>query len=220
MVVIVAVLLLISLALIVRSRLDKTQRINWGYFLLGMAVWFIAVILTIYNDYLHSVVIGLPWLFLAISHLFALPILRSGIIPPYIRVKRSILHWFHLIIPIILFIALIVYFLMSKNWRASESTIFGGSVAVYMITVLLLDLFVKVEVCGNGVWQFDGLRPWDEYKSFSWGKNIRDSVELRLVSKHQAFRRSTPYLVSLEDREAVRQILEPNLPEQPITIDK
>ena len=85
---------------------------------------------------------------------------------------------------------------------------------------LFLGLFEKVEICGNGVWQFNGLQPWNEYKSFFWGKNITGRVELTLKSKQWfSLPRSTTLMVPLEDRETVQQILESNLPEQPITIE-
>lgn len=78
-------------------------------------------------------------------------------------------------------------------------------------------LFQRVEICGNGLLDQTAsppkLRPWEAYESFSWTEETKDGVELRLQAK-SADHGTTPLIVRPDDREAVQQILEANLPDQ------
>lgn len=78
-------------------------------------------------------------------------------------------------------------------------------------------LFLKVEICGNGLWDRPGSRPmfkpWEAFESFSWTGTTTEGVELTLHSK-SAFHGTTRLLVSPEDYAAVQQILEANVPDQ------
>ena len=89
-----------------------------------------------------------------------------------------------------------------------------------MIIGFLLSLFGKAEISGNGVLQYGGFWPWNEYDSFSWRGKSNESFELKLKWKQRFFFwRSTRLLVPLEDHKSVRQLLEPNWPEQPVAMD-
>lgn len=78
-----AVLVLISLALLVRSRLDKTQVINWGFCFLGCGLFGIAGAFTveIENDYIRGALLFSSILLVVISNLIAVLILRKRVIP-------------------------------------------------------------------------------------------------------------------------------------------
>ena len=217
--VIVAVLLLISLALFVRGWLDKTRTIDWRFFLLGISVSMVARFLVGNNDYARDTLRGFLYLLFTISFLIALPILRRRMIHPYVRVNRPVRHRIFTITGCIFGIAFFVYLPVILGMRTLGMIIFRGGMTIFMIIGLILTLFEKIKICGNGVWcSSAGLWPWTRYKSFSWGRNTKDSVELRLKLK-QRFSLPTTLMVLLEDREAVQQLFEPNLPEQPITID-
>jgi len=91
--------------------------------------------------------------------------------------------------------------------------LFWGLMTASMIIYLILVLSERVEVCGNGVWQAQGLRPWEVYESFSWKGETKDGVELVLLPKSWIDSRDR-LLVVPEDREAVHQLLEANLPDR------
>jgi hypothetical protein len=217
-----AVLVLISLALLVRSRLDKTHIINWGFLILGCGFLGVssAFILELKNDYTRGALFFSSILLFVISNLIAVLILRKRVIPPRVQVKRTVQYRIYSIIAIVLIFAFIIYIPEIWGSRLLEKIFFLGYMTIVMIIAFFLILFEKVEICTNGVLDYGGLWPWDGYKSFSWGRNATDSFELRLKSKQWFYPpRSTTLMVSLEDRETVRQLLEPNLPELPMTMD-
>ena len=78
-------------------------------------------------------------------------------------------------------------------------------------------LFMRVEICGNGLLDPVGSRPywlpWEAYESFYWTVETDDGVQLRLQAK-SADHGTSRLTVRFEDREVVRQILEANLPDQ------
>ena len=104
-----------------------------------------------------------------------------------------------------------VMFFLNESFTSLRMMLLLGPMIVSLIICLILTLLEKIEICGNGVWQWGTLHPWEEYESFSWKWKTKDSVELRLVSKLWICS-STRLMVPPEDREAVQQLLEANLP--------
>ena len=90
--------------------------------------------------------------------------------------------------------------------------IFSGLITVSMIIFIILFVFGKIEICGNGVWLDERFYRWQEFESFYWKGQTKDGLELRLVSKSWLCR-TTRLMARPEDREAVQQLLEANLPD-------
>jgi hypothetical protein len=88
-----------------------------------------------------------------------------------------------------------------------------GFFAMVAIIKGFQSLFQRVEICGNGLWQYSTLKLWEAYESFSWTGITTDGLELRLQAK-SADQETTPLMVRPEDREVVQKILEANLPDQ------
>jgi len=138
-------------------------------------------LLTHREDYVHNAVVGFLIMSIAISGLIAIPILRKRVVPPCIRVKgyRSGIYN---IIGSFFAVAFCILFL-TESLRSLKMMLLLGPFMVSLIILLILILFEKIEICENGVWQWDGLQLWEEYESFSWKWKTQDDVELRLVSK-------------------------------------
>ncbi len=71
------------------------------------------------------------------------------------------------------------------------------------------NLFLRVEICGNGLLDPAAagrpfLKPWEAHESFSWTEETKDGIELTLQAK-SAGDGPTPLMVRLEDREVVQQ---------------
>jgi hypothetical protein len=207
---IVAVLLLMSFALFLFGRIAKSRRMFWVFAFLGLAVWNVALFLTWKNDYVFNAILGSAVMFGAISDLIAIPILRRRVIAPCVRVTKLQGRIANIILPFF-FIASIIFFVALSFYSFGMMLLLGPMIAS-MIIVFILALFEKTDICGNGVW-CTKLQPWEEYESFSWNEKSDDGVELRLISKSW-IAGQTRLMVSPEDREAVQQLLEANLPDQ------
>jgi hypothetical protein len=203
---IVAVLLVISFALFLSARITKTRRTLSVSSWLGGAASSAAVFLAWENDYAVTA-IGFLCASIVISELIAVPILRRRVIPPCIRVREAGQDGIIMIIAALLFIAFVVFLLVTGM------TLGYGLITAYMIIIVVLRLFKKTEICGNGLWQNRSLQPWEEFRSFSWTGKTEDGAELRLDPSLTVLS-ETRLLVSPEEREAVQQILEANLPDQ------
>ena len=148
--------------------------------------------------------------------LIAIPILRRRVMHPCVRAKILLSGIYRIIRSIWFFfvIAFFVFFLLTESLerlRSSGMILLLGPGTGASIIFLILILFEKIEICGNGLWQFNRLLPWEEYESFSWEWKTESHVELKLVSRTWGW--STSLIVLPEDREAVQQLLEANLPD-------
>jgi ankyrin repeat protein len=217
---VIAVLLLLTFVLILFAKIAKTRRMRSVFLCLTLAVWCVVAYqayLMPYDFYDAFWIFSLPFVFQAIADLIALPILRRRVIPPCVRVRRTQIYK---IVVSFFCIAFGILF-VNVSFSSPRMMLFAGIMTASMIIYLILSLSERVEVCGNGVWQYGGLhglqwlRPWEEYESFSWKGETKDSVVLWLVPKSW---RSWIFpcdrlLVAPEDREAVHQLLEANLPD-------
>jgi hypothetical protein len=211
---VIAVLLLISFALVLFGKIAKTRGMNLGFFCLGMAVWSVGawLLLAEKNDSAILVILSFPPTSGAIADLIARPIWRRRVIPPCVRVERLSQSGIAMTIVFLLFIAFFIYFLVTEeSLHSFGMIIFFGLMTVPVIICLIQVRFEKIEICGNGVWQDGRLWPWAEYESFSWKRKTADSVELRLVSKSLSW--TTQLMVPPEDRETVHQLLDAHLPD-------
>lgn len=209
-----ALLLLIAFAMILFSRIAKNRRIRWVLLCLGAGVWSVVScwIGTRGNDGAFLALLGFPLISAASSDLIALPILRRRVILPCFRVRRTPLyktvHSFFLIAIGILILA--------WSFGSPKLMLWSVLVTASIIIYLVLVLSERVEVCGNGVSQYRGVRPWEDYESFSWKGKTKYGVELWLMPK--SWRSwvvpSDRLLVAPGDREAVQQLLEGHLPDQ------
>jgi hypothetical protein len=209
----IAGLLLIAFALILFSMIAKTPWMRLVFFLLGMAVYIVVcshAVHTLRNEDDVMAFSGFALLSIVIAHLIAIPIWRKRVVmPPCVRVKRA--SQSGNIAMIILFIAFVIFFLVTGSFRGIGQMIFFGLLVVLMTINLIRPLFEKIEICGNGVWEWGRLWPWEEYKSFLWW-NTEDRVVLRLVPKSWIWP-ATRLVVPREDHEAVHQLLAGNLPD-------
>jgi hypothetical protein len=206
---IVAVLLFISFVLLIFRSNAKTRIMRDILFCAAMAIGFVAVFLTPKTDDYDSAIMGFLCASIVISELIAIPVQRKRVIPPCVRVREAGQDRIIMIIGALLCIAFVVYLLVS-----SGRTLRYGIIPAYFIIIAVLRLFEKTEICSNGLWQYGQLQLWEGYDSFSWTRNRDDSVELALVSKSWIEFPLSWLTVAPEDREAVHQILEANLPDQ------
>jgi hypothetical protein len=210
----IAALLLIAFASIVYCRIAKNRRMGWISLLLGLAVWSVVFsrFVTPGNDEAFSALIGFIPLSGAIADLIATPVLRRRVIPPSVRVRRTPIYR---TVHSFFYIALGILF-VSNSFRSPTMMFSWELLTVSMIIYLYNVLTERVEVCANGVSQYQGLRPWEEYESFSWKRETKYGVELWIVPR--SWRSwvcpSLRLLVAPEDREAVQQILATHLQDQ------
>jgi hypothetical protein len=184
---------------------------EWVFLFSGMALWIVAVRLTWENDNINNAALGCLFLSIAVSDLIAGPILRRRVKPPCVRLRPIQNGAFNIVLTFF-FVAFVVFLLVSGGLHSLRRLLLMGPIMVSMLIYILLDLFQKIEICRNGVWQNGRLQPWEDYEAFSWKRISTDSIELRLVSKSWICR-STRLTASHEDREAVLKLLEPNVPE-------
>ena len=85
----IAVLLLISFALLLYAKIAKTQRMYPVFLWLGVAVGLVAMHLEYLMSSDNFAVFGFLLLFQPISDLIALPILRNRVMPPCVRVRKT-----------------------------------------------------------------------------------------------------------------------------------
>jgi hypothetical protein len=208
-----AVLFLISFALILFSRIAKKRETGLVFGFLGIAVWGVAAFLAPKNDEAFFAIMGILNASLAFSDLIAIPILRKRVMPPCVRAKKASQSGnIAAIIVSFLFLAFVIFVLVTGGLSGLGWMIFLGLSTVSLIIYLLLLLFDKIEIWGNGLWQCGKFQPWEEYKSFSWKWKTKDSIELGLVLKSEIWP-AIRLVVRSEDREAVHQLLEANLPD-------
>jgi hypothetical protein len=207
----IGALLLIAFALMLFGRITKRRGMSWVFPLLGIAAWIVVSPLAIHglsND--DRFALGGLFLFsMFIANLIAIPILRRRVIPPCVRVKGASQSGN---IAMIIVIALVIFLLVTGRFHPFGLMIFFGLLVVFMIITLIRSLFGKTEICGNGVWQSGSFGLWEEFESFSWQWKTKDSVVLNLVPKSWVWP-TTRLVVPREDREAVQQLLEANLPD-------
>ena len=209
----IAALLLISFALIVLVKIAQTWRMYWIFLSLEIAVWIVIMKLLYGRNFSEfTPILGLAISSSAVSDLIKVPIWRSRVVPPCVRVKIPGQIWANIIYLFFafLFVVFLIYLPFIHGWRPFGMTAYMGFTTAAFITWFILILFEKIEICGNGLWRNGGLQPWKKYESFSWNQYTTDGNELRLVSKSGLF---TSLVVPPEDRQTVQQILEPNLPE-------
>ncbi len=172
----------------------------------------VAAFLARNNDDAYDATIGFAWLSVAIADLIAIPILRRRLIPPCVRVKKASQSGaIAMTVVSFLFTAFVIFLLVTKSLRSFGMMIFMGLTTVSIIIYLILGLFEKIQICGNGVWRNGWFSSWEEFKSFSWQWKTKDSVELKL--SYRSWIWPTRLVVTREDRETVHQLLEANLPE-------
>jgi hypothetical protein len=216
---VIAVLLLITFALLVLSKISKTRKMNGVFTLLALAAvlatmlaaWFLAP----RNDNILGAITGFLFISLTITDVIARPILKRRVMPPCVRVKRIESRIGRIVPPFLVFscIAFAIYVMVTgRSWRSFGTSLNMGCLTVWMTYCLVLILFERIEICGDGVLQIGGLQPWDGYESFSWDWNTPACVELRLVSRSW-LSTSPRLLVPPQDREAVQQVLEAHLPD-------
>ncbi len=210
---VIGALLVISFALLLFGRIAKTRSICAAFLVLSGAVWSTAYFFGWRNDTASSVLgvlMGFPLISFLITNLIARPVLRRRVISPCIpvRIIRSGIAY----IALILLVALGIFLLVTGSLRSFGMTVFAGLVTTSVIIYLILDLIEKTEIWGNGVWQNGSLQAWEDYKCFSWKHETEESIELRLEPKSW-IGGSTRLTVPFEDRQAVLQLLEANLPD-------
>lgn len=200
--------LLIVFAFLFFGKISKNHWMSVVLGCLGCIVWFIAVSLEGKDVYMFNAGLGFMILFNPVSDLIAMPTLRRRLVAPCIPVKKYRATIYNIIILFLLLAAIIIAIIVSL--RDFVLLPISGPAAVSLIIWGLLIVLGKIEICRNGVWKNRRLNPWEQYECFSWALNPHDNHELSLVSKWGS---STRLVVSPEDREAVHQLLEANLPD-------
>ncbi len=200
----------------------KIEKARIVLLILGWAIWGVAWFLAKGNDTVSRAIFPCGFFGLAISHLIPTLIMRRLVSPPCVRVKRPGQGRFEMISCVttisLLAIACLSYLAVTGSLRY-----FGGMPGYGLWTLCLAIMalntlyYCRIEICGNGFWQGGGgpprLNSWEEYESFCWRGEAKGGVELKLVSK-PGFWPTTLLVVPHEDREAVQQILEANLPDK------
>ncbi|MFZ5865700.1 MAG: hypothetical protein ACOYXY_07460 [Thermodesulfobacteriota bacterium] len=184
------------------------------FFLSGIAVCAIILFLGRKTDSDSTVIFNILFTMVIMSRLIAWPILRRRIAPPCIRAKETNQSRILAIITALVVTPLWVYvtILDVQLSPSFERIVTSAVVTATMIIAIGFALFGRIQIWGNGVWEFGWLSPWEEYESFSWERKTEDSLELRLVPKSW-IRLSTRLMVAREDQEAVQRVLEENLPD-------
>jgi hypothetical protein len=220
----IAVLLLISFPLYLLGRIAETRRRKQFFSLLELALSFVALILASKIDFeWFTAVMGFYILFPGVSDLIARPILRRRVKAPCVSVKSLSHNYISIVFVSVLGLLLLLYWLIKEieTFRSFGIVVFLGLLTVSLIISQVLNLRVRIEICGNGVRLNGRLNSWDEYKWFSWAPETEDCVELWLGTKSfLPLTGSIGLAVPPESREAVHQWLEANLPElSPVRID-
>ncbi len=138
--------------------------------------------------------------------------------PPCVRVRRSrrrlpvrqvvsVLCW-----PAVV---LLLVYLWQRN-TSWETFSFVGCLSIMITAGVNFRPPEKIVICGKGLLLNDELRPWGQYyECFFWKGETKDGAELRLPLKYWITESPlTRLVVAPEDREAVQQILEANLPDR------
>lgn len=207
---VIAALLLVSLALLVLGMIAETRWMGLSFVTLAMVVCFVTATRFAEDHSAWNAIWGFMIIISAISHLIAIPVWRRRVVPPRICV-RDPESKFPVIIGLIVMIAFVAFGLVTGSFHRNSDIL--GSWAVFIV-VYIPPLLGKTEICGNGVWQRGRLHRWENYASFSWDRKTDESIELRLMSRSPTWERDPKRLIVLpEDREAVVQVLEANLPE-------
>jgi hypothetical protein len=227
---VIAVLLGLSLASFLTAKIAKALDMSYEKFLrLGFlfsgAPLVLVIILGERKGPEFLAWFGFYFLIFTVFHLIAAFRSKGEATPPCVPVNRSgqgrVARTAKEVASVLL-VGFVFYFAargsLPSLGRMSGSDMLGcGFFAVAVIIVGFLRLFQTDEICGNGL--LDGsdykpkLRPWEAYESFSWKEETKDGAELRLQAKSED-QEMTPLIARPEDREAVQQILEANLPDQ------
>lgn len=212
----IAILLCVSFALILSSKIAKAQGPDLNLFL-GMAVWGAVMLLTAGDDAIFGPVLACGLVFLAVSDLVVLILSRRQVAPPSVRVHK-LDRGRRIAGPIIffggfLFILFLLYMIPTRYFHSFGRMLEWGLWTVTIAIWFILALLERIEICGNGVWQHSTLQPWEEFGSFSWTKETKDGLGLKLDPKNTALA-ETRLQVRPKDREVVQQILKANLPDQ------
>lgn len=229
---VIAVLLGLSLALILTAKIAKMMDISYKLILrVGVFFYVAAGAPLIYVIILQArkSADALFWmagtiLLRAVYDLVA-PFFKEEAIPPCVPVKRSgqgrVARTAREVASFLL-MGFVFFFavrgsLPSVGQMSGWDMLACGFFTMAAIVTGLQKLFQRVEICGNGLLDQAGsppeLRPWEAFESFSWRGTTTDGVELRLQAK-SADQGTTRFMVRPEDFAAVQQILEANLPDQ------
>jgi hypothetical protein len=194
------------------SRIATTQRTNRLFSYLAMGLLTAVLVLTVRPGYVEpaSALLVLPAAVL--SDIVARLFLKRRTLPPRVRVKGLSRISGVFIIVLLLFIPLLLFLSVVEASRFAAMT--PNPILLLLVSTvayLVLLLFQKTEICGNGIW-FDGtLHPWDAYESFSWTSG--GVVELRPSSRSRLSPSSSMRLTaSPENVEAAKRLVEANLP--------
>ena len=214
----IAVLLVIVFALTLLGKIAETREMHWVLTLLAIAVWIVIMkLLDVRNVSEFWPILGLALLSVAVSDLIAIPIWKRRFVTPCVRVTKlgqSRILYIISSLSFFLSIAWLIHSPVTDGWHPFGNTVFLRLMLVTGIIWFILNLFDKIEICWNGLWQKGRLQPWDRYKTFYWQHNTTDRDELRLVPKSELLTSNpTRLLVPPEDRETVQHILEPNMQE-------
>jgi hypothetical protein len=228
---VIAVLLVLSLASFLTAKIAKALDVSYEKFLhLGVLFCFAAVapsvLVTILepsknSDSLVSWALGM--LCLVVFDLFAAFESKRKAIPPWVPVRRPDRGVSRTAkeVASFLLVGVVLYFAARRSLpflghMSGEDMVACGFYVTAAIIWGLRSLYQRVEICGNGLLNQAGspkFRPWEAYESFSWTEETKDDVELRLKAKPPC-EGATPLMVSPEDRKVVQQILEANLPDE------
>jgi hypothetical protein len=230
---VIAVLLGLSLASFLTAKIAKMLDMSHKMFLrLGVLFCvaagapFAAVMLLQESNDSNNLALGAGCLLACVvSDLIAAFTSKDEVIPPNVPVKRpgqgrvarsakEVAHY--------LLIGFVFYVVVRRSLPFLGRMSGWDMVAFGFFTMAAIirgfqSLFLKVEICGNGLWDRAGsrpmLKPWEAFESFSWTEETKDGFELKLQAKSSG-QGTTPLLVRPEDRAVVQQILEANLPDQ------
>ncbi len=212
----IAILLCASFALILSGKMAKAQWSRGGLVVLGALV--LAVVLFERgNEPIPPALIAFPLLSVAISNLIATLMWRKRVKPPCVRVntpRQDDRADVAMGVILLSFLApLGIYLTVTGSFHSFGRMLFWGLMTFALVISIVLSLFDKIEICGNGLLNGERLHSWEEYESFTWESETKCGSQLLLVSKSWLFR-TTRLLVSPGDREVVQRILEANLPDQ------
>jgi hypothetical protein len=203
------------------SRIATTSRTNRLFSYLAMGLLTAVLVLTVRPGYVEpaSALLVLPAAVL--SDIVARLFLKRRTLPPRVRVKSVSRGSEVFIIVLLLFIPLLLILSVMEASRFADMT--PNPILLLLVSsvaYLILLLFQKTQICGNGIWLDGTLRPWDAYESYSWTSD--GVVELKPSSRSWLSpSRSVRLQASPENHEAAKQLLEanlPNVPEAPETV--
>ncbi len=150
---------------------------------------------------------------------------KKEALPPFVAVNRPVkgrVARTAKSVAIVLLVGFVFYFAGKRSlpFLGQMSGLDSIACGLFMLAAIVTGfnrLIERDEICGNGsldwVGSPPGFKPWEAYQSFSWTEETKDGLQLTLRPKSSR-KGTTPFMVRLEDREVVRQILEANLPNE------